>query len=196
METVVFIHQNLAVARSGDKNEMRLGGGMSKALFWLRSVIVVSVGTLIYGCGNAQNGAPQGSSITFDPTSYTVYPLDPASTCFWSRPDQPFRVRVLNKEGNFLNDILLTITVNGSTTVLYDDLNNDGKLEGDELTPLTGQTTYVTTTGAFGTKIVFASFYIGGTNCNNGKGLNYEDSIDAYSGAASGKATITAKSAL
>ncbi len=166
---------------------------MSKAIFWLRCVAVACMVGSIYGCGDAQSGAPQGSSISFDPSSASVYPVDPASGCFMSTP-KAFRIKITDAAGNFVNDIAITIDANASVTTLYDDVDNSGTLEGAELTPLT-TSTFMTTTGSFGTKIVFASFDIGGTACLMPAGLNYTTTLNAYSGAVSGQATIAAKGA-
>lgn len=172
---------------------------MSKAAFWLRSVLVIGASGLISACGDAENGAPAGSTVTINPATYTLTNPYPDSDCGWDDPVF-FRVTVLDIAGNPLNDIGITIVSEPFYSRLFLDTNNNKVPDPEETaTPL--PSTYLTTTGAFGSKNIFISSLFGGTACmdsltqsppgTNTSGLKYSMDLVVYTGGTtSGKAVI------
>lgn len=162
----------------------------------LRTLYVALAAALAAGCGDAQNGAPEGSDIRFAPSALTLSNDDPYAYCYYSDPPSRFTITVVDKYGNLLNDMAISIDDGGM--LLYDDMDNSGTLEGAELTPVADP--YLTTTGPFGSKIVFVSPTMGGTYCvdpagNATTGLNYTTDLGVFSGALFDKATVTVTSA-
>ncbi len=166
---------------------------MSKTFFWLRSILVVSVGSLFYGCGDAQNGAPAGSTISFNPSGYTYTNYDPAADCYFDA--EPFPVQIILKDaaGNYLNDVAITVAVDADFALLYDDADGDMVFDSTEANPVTS--TYLTKTGAFGSKRVFMHVLAGGTACTGTtSGLAYTTDLAVFTGGSYNKLTVTVTS--
>lgn len=156
----------------------------------LAKASAVPLALLLASCGQGQSGAPVGSTIVINPVSVTVAPTD-TNTCGWFLPPVAVHITVLNSAGQPLNDVGVSVEVPGGLVQMYDDANNNGVLDSNEQTPVSSP--YVTTTGPFGTKIIFVSPYVGGKGCYpGGTGLAYSTTFSAYSGVASAQLTISA----
>ena len=155
------------------------------------SSISLSLLMLLTGCGDPSNGAPQNSTIKFNPTGMAWKNVAPAAGCYFSEPSL-VQILLENENGVPLNGAELTIGVDGDFSRLYNDANNNLILDPGELTPV--GPTFTTKTETFGAKSVYVEVLLGGTACTGGTtGLAYETTLSVFSGSNYGqyKTTVT-----
>lgn len=146
----------------------------------LRQLLALSLGGALAGCGGADSGAPQNSTITFNPPGIKWHNPYPAADCYSSDPALT-QVVITNDRGVPLNDIEVTITAGGGMW-LYNDTDNNGAPSAAELSAPVAELR--TKTYSSGGKYFFLTVGLGGTACTNDtkKGLEYETHVAVFSG--------------
>lgn len=144
------------------------------------------------GCGGG-DGAPQSSTIRFNPSAIAWKNTNPTAACYLSEPAL-VQIVLTSANGIPLNNTELTISVDSDFAYIFNDANNNLILDPEEFTSV--PPTFTTKTESFGTKNVYVAVRLGGTACvgtGATAGLAYETTVSVFSGSNYGqfKNTIT-----
>lgn len=156
------------------------------------SAIAAIASLVLAGCGG-DSGAPQNSTITFNPPGVKWHNGYPTVNCYFSDPNLT-QVVITNTRGVPVNDAAITITAGGGMW-LYDDADDNGTISADELTrPVLEIQTKTVSSGG---KYFFVTVELGGTACTGSttKGLEYETHVAVFTGSNYNNAIHTITSA-
>lgn len=163
---------------------------MGKRGAWLKSSMIGALGLLTLGCG-AENGAPEGATITFNIASLSWS----VGAGFCSTPivdynDTTVLATVRDQQGNVLNDMDITFALDLSSATssyilmeLYDDETGNGDGIADAGEQVTNP--YRTKTKSFGTKEIIVRPDLGG--------CEYKGYLNVWSGSAFAQLPIDVK---
>lgn len=118
-------------------------------------VTILSGAIMMQGCGSTSEAtAPFGSAITINPTTSSITGAGVAPACSGIWVDIPFKITVLDPDGQPMNKASITIDLSWSPNSTHPDLWRTELYDGDPGTGAPVTVPYQTTTGSYGVKTV------------------------------------------